>query len=620
MSPAAAGASGSLAPTSAPPPRGGAAPVARSTTRSAPDDTRTQASTRSSRAPVASTSLSPVSTSTAPVLADTTAPFVPDAAPSAIAPPPVPLGCVAMLATSCALALTCASVRGVELFSVLGSSCNPPRATFCMPIPVVNVLNGHKRSAVACKCKVQEFMILPAPNVPFRSALRQLLAVHQQAGILSASKPGGARVAGDEGAFSPGLETPHEMFSLLEEAVKLAGLTVGQDIFFGMDAAAQDAFDPAKNRYSLLTRTWVPADKLLKGYEELFAQHPAIVYIEDPVDPTDTASLQQFILNFGSRMTIVANDLACGNTKSACWELLNSAQCPNAVMSLKLNHHKTITSCLEFAKSVKDSGADVVVCARTAEPSLGTYVADVAVAANAKFVKLGGPARGERVAKYNRLAEIEEILISTDQLAKPPAPTPEDLSPTLLPTATGAPSTSTATPTFHSSAAASAATATTTTTASTTASPTATLSKTVNTSAAKTTTSATAATTITTTAGTAPSAPTASATGAAVGLAPPTGTAGGGGASVSAPQPHGQSMLALPHAATAAAATATSAAPTSTSLHASASTVSTAANSTHTARGSTSTRPPAPATGPVAKVNSPKATASKAKGRETPVV
>jgi len=217
---------------------------------------------------------------------------------------------------------------------------------------------------------------------------------------------------GDEGGFAPNLDNPDQALTYIEEAIASAGYKVGTDVKLAMDCAASEFYNKETKKYEIIKGKYLSSDELVSFYENLLKDHPAICSIEDGFDEQDYDGWKGITKSLGDKIMIVGDDLYTTNTNLIKKGLEN--KWANALL-LKVNQIGTITESMEAARLIFAQSQNVIVSHRSGETE-STLISDLAVAIGAKFIKTGAPARGERVAKYNRLLQIEEFLIENDLL------------------------------------------------------------------------------------------------------------------------------------------------------------------------------------------------------------
>ncbi len=305
------------------------------------------------------------------------------------------LGANATLAVSEAVARAGAALLQLPLYRYLGGA-NAHR----LPVPMMNVLNGgaHADNNV----DVQEFMVVPAGARSFREALRMGAEVyHALKAALKERKLSSA--IGDEGGFAPNLETDEEALELLVEAVERARYRPGKEVFLAIDTAASNAWDRKARAYRIGKP--LRAAQLVALYERWVSRYP-LLSIEDGVGEHDRAGWQALTKALGAKVQLVADDYVV--TNPALIRKAVADGIANAIL-IKPNQIGTVTETLEAVEITKRAGYGVVVSHRSGETE-DAFIADLAVAVNADFIKTGAPCRMDRLAKYNQLLRIEEDL------------------------------------------------------------------------------------------------------------------------------------------------------------------------------------------------------------------
>ena len=304
------------------------------------------------------------------------------------------LGANAIVGVSLAVARAAAESARLPLFRYLGG----PNA-HVLPVPMMNILNGgaHADNNV----DVQEFMILPIGAGTFAEALRwgaetyhSLKSVLKQHGLSTG--------VGDEGGFAPDLEHNQAALNLIVEAIGKAGFTPGEDVALGLDAAASEFHSDGGYNFEGGRKT---AAEMTGIYAAWLDDYP-IVSIEDPLGEEDWAGWHELTARLGDRVQIVGDDIFVTNP-----ERLRRGIAERSANSLlvKVNQIGTVTETLNAVALAQRSQFSCVLSHRSGETE-DTTIADLAVATNCGQIKTGAPARSERVAKYNQLLRIEELL------------------------------------------------------------------------------------------------------------------------------------------------------------------------------------------------------------------
>ena len=308
------------------------------------------------------------------------------------------LGANAKLGVSMAVARAAAEELGLPLFQYIGG-VNAKQ----LPVPMMNILNGgeHADNSV----DVQEFMILPVGAKSFREGLRMGAEVfHSLKKVLS--ERGLACGVGDEGGFAPNLGSNREALELIVEAIEKAGYKPGDDVRLGLDVAATEMYDKETKLYDLKHEgKKLTAEQMVDLYEEWVNNFP-IVTIEDGLDEEDWDGWKVLTERLGKKVQLVGDDLFVTNTERL--ERGIEAGVANSIL-IKVNQIGTITETLDAIEMAKRAGYTAVISHRSGETE-DTTIADLAVAVNAGQIKTGAPSRTDRVAKYNQLLRIEEMV------------------------------------------------------------------------------------------------------------------------------------------------------------------------------------------------------------------
>ena len=312
------------------------------------------------------------------------------------------LGANAMLGVSLAVAKAAASSLGMSLYNYIGG-VNAKE----LPVPMMNIMNGGKHADSSLS--VQEFMIMPVGAKTFSECMRMGVEVYHNLKKVLKSK-GYSTGVGDEGGFAPNLGSEEEAVELIIEAIKQAGYKPGEDVCLALDVAATEMFDEAKKigkdgYYFWKTDEFKTKDQMIDFIVELAEKYP-IISIEDGLAEEDWESWKKLTERIGNKVQLVGDDLFVTNMKRLQKGIDNNTA--NSIL-IKLNQIGTLTETLDAIELAKRNGYTAVVSHRSGETE-DTTLADVAVATNAGQIKTGAPCRTDRVAKYNRLLNIEAEL------------------------------------------------------------------------------------------------------------------------------------------------------------------------------------------------------------------
>ena len=316
------------------------------------------------------------------------------------------LGANAILGVSMAVARAAAQDAGLPLYAYLGG----PGATR-LPVPMMNILNGGKHADNSVD--FQEFMVMPIGAPTFAEALRYgAETFHTLAGILK--KKGYATAVGDEGGFAPNLKSNEEACELIVEAIRTAGYQPGKDIAIALDPAASSfhsgqGYDLAKSGQGKKT-----SDELIALYQRWLDLFP-IVSIEDGLDENDWAGFAAQTAAQGNRIQIVGDDNFVTNPLFIRRGIAEKTA--NAAL-IKLNQIGTVSETIQAIQLCREAGWRFVISHRSGETE-DSFMADFAVAMGGGQIKTGSLCRSERIAKYNRLLEIERELGKSAQFFSP---------------------------------------------------------------------------------------------------------------------------------------------------------------------------------------------------------
>jgi len=308
------------------------------------------------------------------------------------------LGANAILGASIACAKAAADTLGLELYQYLGGV-----NAKTLPVPMMNILNGGQHADN--NVDIQEFMVMPVGAVSFKEALRMGAEIFHS--LKSVLKNKGLNTAvGDEGGFAPNLSSNEEALATIVEAIEKAGYTPGKDVMLALDVAATELYNSETKIYSLegegrkLTQA-----EMVDYYVDLVNKYP-IISIEDGMNEEDWEGWKMLTDKLGDRIQLVGDDLFVTNTERLKKGI--DLKVTNSVL-IKLNQIGTITETLDAIEMSKRAGYTAVVSHRSGETD-DTTISDLVIATNAGQIKTGAPSRIDRVAKYNQLLRLEDML------------------------------------------------------------------------------------------------------------------------------------------------------------------------------------------------------------------
>ena len=306
------------------------------------------------------------------------------------------LGANAILGVSLAVAHAAAQAKGVPLFRYLGGE-----GASLLPLPMANILNGGAHADTSVD--LQEFMVCPVGAPRFSEAMRAVAEVyHALKGVLKSQ--GLATGVGDEGGFAPQLRSNEDALKLIVEAIEKASYEPGKDVAIALDPAASEFFKDGKYNLKGEGRS-LDADALVNLYREWTGRYP-IVSIEDGMAEDDWEGWKRLTDAVGDKVQLVGDDLFVTNVKRLKQGIDRGVA--NSIL-IKVNQIGTLTETLDAIDLARHAGYSAVISHRSGETE-DTTIADLVVATGAGMIKTGAPARSERVAKYNRLLQIEAEL------------------------------------------------------------------------------------------------------------------------------------------------------------------------------------------------------------------
>lgn len=312
------------------------------------------------------------------------------------------LGANAILGVSIAVARAAANSLGMGLYNYLGGS-----NAKVLPTPMMNILNGGKHSDN--NISSQEFMIMPIGAKTFREKMEMGVTIYHTLKKVLKQK-GYSTAVGDEGGFAPNLEGEEQAIELMIEAIQKAGYIPGSDVAIALDIASTEMWEEAKKigkegYYFWKNDLFKTKEEMINFVEQLVRKYP-IISVEDGLAEEDWESWKELTKRIGKQVQLVGDDLFVTNKKRLQTGIDN--QVANSIL-IKPNQIGTITETLDTIELAKQHGYQTVISHRSGETE-DTTIADIAVAVNAGQIKTGAPCRTDRVAKYNRLLNIESEL------------------------------------------------------------------------------------------------------------------------------------------------------------------------------------------------------------------
>src|SRR5450432_2377554 len=312
------------------------------------------------------------------------------------------LGANGMLAVSLAAAKAAAKESGLTLYRYIGGT-----NAVTLPIPMMNILNGGAHADN--KIDFQEFMVMPVGASSFSEGLRWGVDIfHTLKGVLK--KKGFSTNVGDEGGFAPNIQSNEEAIETVLEAIRGAGFKTGTQIVIAMDAANSELWDAKKKKYVFHKSSGkeLSSDQLVKYWESWVKKYP-IASIEDGMAEDDWAGWKNLTDTVGDKVQLVGDDLFVTNVERLQKGIDTGVA--NALL-VKVNQIGTITETINAVTLAQHNGYNTIMSHRSGETE-DTTIADLAVALNCGQIKTGSASRTDRIAKYNQLIRIEEILGKT---------------------------------------------------------------------------------------------------------------------------------------------------------------------------------------------------------------
>ncbi|MFA7627302.1 MAG: phosphopyruvate hydratase, partial [Candidatus Kapaibacterium sp.] len=271
-----------------------------------------------------------------------------------------------------------------------------------LPTPMMNILNGGKHADNTVD--IQEFMIMPVGAETFSEALRMGTEVFHNLRNVLKSKGYNTSV-GDEGGFAPSLKSNEEAFEVILQAVEAAGYKPNDDILLAIDVAASEMYEDGKYKMFKSSGDLLSSEDMVNWYVELCNKYP-LISIEDGLGENDWEGWSKLTLALGNKIQIVGDDLFVTNPEFLSRGI--TEHIANSIL-IKVNQIGTLSETLDTIALAHRFGYTNVISHRSGETE-DTTIADIAVATNAGQIKTGAPSRTDRVAKYNQLLRIEDML------------------------------------------------------------------------------------------------------------------------------------------------------------------------------------------------------------------
>ena len=313
------------------------------------------------------------------------------------------LGANAILSVSLACARAASMAKKQELYEYISKTYKIKQKKYSLPTPSFNIFNGGKHADT--NLDFQEFMILPIRKISFKEKVRMGAEIFHELGHVL-KNAGFDTDVGNEGGYAPDISSSIQAVELIMAAIVNAGYEPGRDIGLGTDVGSSELYNKETGKYIFkLDNAQYSGDTLMGLYYEWFRKFP-IISIEDGLDQDDWEGWRELNKELGSEMLLIGDDLFATNIKRLRKGLKEKAA--NAIL-IKPNQVGTLSETMECIKLAHKHNYKTMASHRSGE-TCDTFIADLAVGANTDFIKAGSLSRGERLAKYNRLMEIEEGL------------------------------------------------------------------------------------------------------------------------------------------------------------------------------------------------------------------
>ncbi|NXY32003.1 ENO4 Enolase, partial [Pomatorhinus ruficollis] len=330
---------------------------------------------------------------------------------------PVPCGSLAIGGTSLAIAKAGATILHVPLYlhtALLKHSQKSPKE-MTLPLPMVTLLNCEKSSPTKLKL-VKEVMLIPPVELSFKQGIERVLNIQKEMtrllecpGKTAPALKGISRL----GCLTTGYDSLEQLLLQMQIACKNIGLELGTDMYLALNCAAHELMDYGKEKYEILTGTFKSPDEMVAMYVEMINKFPFIIALIDPLRKEDREQWSSICCALGSKCYLIAEDAATQISKLKTDQNINIAMCSGVV--LKYINQTKVSDLIELT-GILDGQRHITILGSPDGESSDESLVDLAVGLGARFLKLGGLSRGERVAKYNRLLAIEEELAANGAL------------------------------------------------------------------------------------------------------------------------------------------------------------------------------------------------------------
>lgn len=312
-------------------------------------------------------------------------------------------GANAILSVSLAVAKAASAFKNVPLYQHISDLYDAPKNTFVIPLPMMNIINGGKHADN--NLDIQEFMIIPIGAKTIKEAIQMGSEISHNLRVILNNK-GISTQLGDEGGYAPNLNSHATALELIKESIEQSGYILKEDIVLAIDCAASELFDTSINKYNIKSEKKFFTSEEFTYYLSSLAQKYSIVSIEDGQSEYDWDGFAYQTKVLGNKIQLIGDDLFVTNINLL--QIGINRNIANSIL-IKCNQIGSLTETLETIRVAKNAGYGTIISHRSGETE-DTSIADIAVGTSSGQIKTGPVRCSERVAKYNQLIRIEEML------------------------------------------------------------------------------------------------------------------------------------------------------------------------------------------------------------------
>lgn len=332
-------------------------------------------------------------------------------------------GSEVVAAVSQAVCACAAAAHGIPVYRHIANigRTKGPVNEFRIPLPMVTIIQSGKQGIGKSNC-IKEYMVVPGINMSIEKSIHHIQNIYNYVAKSFASKNGpAAKFVNESGALCPAIDVPTQGLDLLQEAVNAEGLTIGEDFYLAINAAAHEFFDFDKGRYEFIAGQQKTSDDMVEFWADLVSKYPSILCIIDPLRGQDIENWMKLCERVSECTYIVGDHFY---VRPGC---LNQTEIPSPVRTsgivMYLEKMTSVSDIYTCATKLKDLKNEILISTNQADTT-DTFIVDLAVGLNARFLKVGGPSRGERSCKLNRLLQIFKELELTESPPSPETETP----------------------------------------------------------------------------------------------------------------------------------------------------------------------------------------------------